>query len=151
MIDGVQIKDLTRHLDERGYVMEILRSDDPLFQRFGQVYVSACFPGMIKAWHAHERQTDCFCCLQGNVKIGLYDDRPDSPTNGQADAVVIGVLRPRIVMVPPGIWHGFMAVGDETAVVLNVPNEVYVHENPDELRRPCDDPQIPFNWKSEGW
>ncbi|MBU0608037.1 MAG: dTDP-4-dehydrorhamnose 3,5-epimerase family protein [Armatimonadetes bacterium] len=151
MIDGVVVKQLTRHVDERGYLMEVLRRDDELFREFGQAYVSACFPGMIKAWHCHQIQYDHFCCLAGNLKVGLYDDRPDSPTCGEAQTVVIGMLNPALICIPPLVWHGFAAVGNETAVVLNLPTELYNYREPDELRRALDDPEIPFQWKSEGW
>lgn len=151
MIEGLAVKPLKRLLDERGYLMEILRNDDELFQHFGQAYVSACFPGIIKAWHCHERQYDFFCCVSGNLKVGLYDDRPDSPTRGQTATVVIGLLNPALVRIPPLVWHGFMAVGTETAVVLNLPTEPYDREHPDELRREALDPAIPFQWKREGW
>lgn len=150
MIDGVRTKQLTRHLDDRGYVMEILRDDDEIFLGFGQVYVSAAFPGVVKAWHCHRVQTDSFCCLRGNVKIGLYDDREGSPTAGEAQAIVCGELRPIVVQIPPLVWHGFVALGGEIAVVLNVPTEHYNAADPDELRRPPDDPTIPFTWRTEG-
>lgn len=151
MIDGVLTKKLARLVDERGYLMEILRADDELYDKFGQAYVSACFPGMIKAWHCHQVQYDHFCCLQGNLKVGLFDEREDSPTNGQTQTIVIGDLNPCLVRIPPFVWHGFMAVGDETAVVLNLPTEMYNYEQPDELRRALHDPEIPFVWKREGW
>jgi dTDP-4-dehydrorhamnose 3,5-epimerase len=151
MIDGVVVKQLTRHVDERGYLMEILRRDDELFQEFGQAYVSACLGGIIKAWHCHRVQTDHFCCLVGNLKVGLYDDRPESSTCGQAQAVVIGELNPALVIIPPLVWHGFMALGTETAIVLNLPTELYNYQEPDELRRAALDPEIPFQWKTEGW
>lgn len=151
MIEGVVLKPLKRLLDERGYLMEILRSDDALYRQFGQAYVSACFPGMVKAWHCHERQYDHFSCLAGNLKVGLYDDRQDSPTHGQTQTVVMGELKPMLVCIPPLVWHGFMAVGGQTAVVLNLPTELYNYDHPDELRRDPLDPTIPFQWKLEGW
>lgn len=151
MIQGVEIKPLKRHVDERGYVMEILRRDEDFFRQFGQAYVSACFAGIVKAWHCHQIQHDYFCCLSGNLKVGLYDDRGDSPTQGQTQTVVIGELNPAVICIPPFVWHGFTAVGGQTAVVLNLPTEVYRADQPDELRRPVDDAGIPFTWKSEGW
>ncbi len=150
VIQGVLIKPLTRHVDDRGYVMEILRADDPVFQHFGQAYVSACFPGIVKAWHCHELQTDHFCCIRGNAKIGLYDDRPDSATCGEARGIVIGELNPALIVIPPRVWHGMMAIGGETAVILNIPTESYNREQPDELRRDPFDPDIPFEWHTEG-
>lgn len=150
MIEGVVIKPLTRHVDDRGYLMEVMRSDDELFQKFGQVYVSACFPGIVKAWHCHRLQFDFFCCLAGNLKVGLFDDREGSPTRGETHSVVIGDLRPALIRIPPLVWHGFAAVGSETAVVLNVPTELYNYREPDELRRDPFDPAIPFQWHTAG-
>jgi len=150
MIHGVVVKQLTRHVDDRGYLMEILRDDDEHFLGFGQVYISACFPGVVKAWHCHEHQTDNFCVVSGNAKIGLYDDRPDSPTNGQQHAIVAGDLNPVLVQIPPLVWHGVAAVGGRTAITLNVPTRHYNRESPDELRRDPFDPAIRFEWKTEG-
>lgn len=150
MIEGVIVKPLTRHVDDRGYLMEVMRSDDELFQKFGQVYVSACFPGIVKAWHCHRLQFDFFCCLAGNLKVGLFDDREGSPTRGETQSVVIGTLKPALIRIPPLVWHGFAAVGNETAVVLNVPTELYNYREPDELRRDPFDPAIPFQWHTAG-
>jgi dTDP-4-dehydrorhamnose 3,5-epimerase len=151
VIEGVVLKPLVRHVDERGYLMEILRGDEELFEQFGQVYVSACFGGVVKAWHCHRLQADNFCCLSGNLKVGLYDDREGSGTAGETQTVVIGELNPMLVRIPPLVWHGFMAIAGQTAVVLNVPTEVYRYDQPDELRRDAFDPAIPFAWKTEGW
>jgi len=150
MIDGIETKRLRLVPDERGYLMEILRDDDDLFTRFGQVYVTACYPGIVKAWHCHRRQVDLICCLQGTAKLGLYDDREDSPTCGETQSFILGTLNPLIVRVPPGVWHGFTPVTDETALILNVPSEHYVYDDPDELRRDPFDPDIDFQWHTQG-
>jgi len=150
MIEGVVIKQLTRHVDDRGYVMEILRDDDEHFLGFGQVYVSACFPGVVKAWHCHEHQYDNFCVVRGNANIGLYDDRAHSPTKGEVQAIVAGELNPVLIQIPPLVWHGMVALGGETALTLNVPTRHYDRDSPDELRRDPFDPDIPFTWRSEG-
>lgn len=150
MIEGVKIKQLRRIVDDRGYLMEILRDDDDLFIRFGQVYISACYPGVVKAWHCHRKQWDNFCVISGNAKIGLYDDRPDSPTRGQVESLVIGELNPLLVQIPPMVWHGMAALGGQMAILLNIPTEHYDYEEPDELRRPPFDPDIPFEWFTKG-
>lgn len=150
MIDGVHIKTLRRILDDRGYLMEILRDDDEFFRAFGQCYVSACFPGIVKAWHCHRRQWDHLCIVQGNAKLGLFDDREDSPTRGETMSLVLGQLNPVLVQVPPRVWHGYTPVGGEMAILLNVPTEHYNRDEPDELRRPPFDPAIPFQWLTEG-
>ena len=76
-IQGVKTKSLRLIPDERGFLMEILRADDELFTKFGQVYVSATYPGVVKAWHYHRDQVDNFVCVAGMVKLVLVDTRPD--------------------------------------------------------------------------
>ncbi|KPJ53963.1 hypothetical protein AMJ39_02505 [candidate division TA06 bacterium DG_24] len=149
MIEGVQVIPLTRHVDERGYVMEILRSDDTHYEKFGQVYVATCNPGIIKAWHAHRKQTDHFAVVKGNAKIGLFDDREASPTCGETMNVVIGELNPALVIIPPLVWHGQMALGNEPSILINIPSEPYDPEQPDELRRDPFDPEIGFEWRPQ--
>jgi len=150
MIDGVIIKPLRRIVDDRGYVMVILREDDEEFRSFGQAYVSACLPGVVKAWHCHQKQWDYFCVVAGNAKVGLYDDREGSPTRGQTASLVIGELNPTLVVIPPLVWHGFTALGGQMAVLLNLPTLPYDEQEPDELRRPPFDPEIPFEWFIRG-
>ena len=82
-IEGVKTKSLRLIPDERGFLMEILRADDPeFFTKFGQVYISATYPGVVKAWHYHQKQVDNFACVAGMVKLVLVDTRPESPTHG---------------------------------------------------------------------
>jgi len=80
MINGVKVKRLSPISDERGRVMEILRCDDEMFRKFGQVYITTAYPGVVKAWHYHKKQTDSFTVLDGMVKMVLYDARKKSPT-----------------------------------------------------------------------
>ena len=145
-IEGVVIKPLRLARDGRGWLMEILRADDPEFRRFGQVYVTVARPGVVKAWHRHERQTDHLAVVAGEARIALYDGRDGSPTRGNVVDVVAGEGNPVLVVVPPGVYHGFKPVGDGPAHVVNIPTEVYDYGEPDELRRPYDDPAIPYDW-----
>lgn len=149
MIEGVQVIPLKRHVDERGYVMEILRSDDLHFKKFGQIYIATCNPGIVKAWHAHRLQTDHFAVVKGNAKVGLYDDRDSSPTRGEKMSLVIGELNPALVIIPPLVWHGQMALGNEMSILVNIPTEPYNPEEPDELRREPFDLEIGFAWEPQ--
>jgi dTDP-4-dehydrorhamnose 3,5-epimerase len=138
VIDGVKIIPRQRHADDRGYVTEIFRSDEEHFERFGQAYVTACYPGVVKAWHRHRLQTDHFYVVRGTMKVGLHDDRKDSPTCGEYQVVMLGDrgLDAQLV-IPAGLWHGMMAV-ESFAVMLNIPNQVYDYDDPDEERAPWD-------------
>ncbi len=147
MIDGVQIKRLTAHCDERGRLMEILRNDEPMFQQFGQIYMTTAYPGVVKAWHYHERQTDHFVVLRGMAKIVLYDARPDSPTRGKVNEFFAGDHNPVLIRIPKLVYHGFKCVSEHETLLINLPTEVYDYAKPDEFRVPPDDPSVPYDWK----
>lgn len=146
LIEGVKSRTLRVIPDDRGWLMEILRADDPeLFTRFGQVYVSATYPGVVKAWHYHERQVDNFACITGMVKLVLIDTRPGSPTEGTVNEFWIGAQNPMVVQVPNLVYHGWKNIGQEVALVLNVPTEPYRYGDPDEYRI---EPHgtLPYDW-----
>jgi dTDP-4-dehydrorhamnose 3,5-epimerase len=147
MIQGVQVKKLRPIPDERGMVMEILRSDDALFEKFGQVYLSTVYPGVVKGWHYHKVQTDHFAIIKGMAKVVLYDERDGSPTRGELMELFIGEQNPMLLKIPPLVLHGVKGVGAEPAYMINCPTEPYDPDKPDEFRRPPDDPKIPYDWK----
>jgi len=147
MIDGVKTKALRVIPDERGRVMEILRRDDELFQGFGQVYMTTTYPGVVKAWHKHEKQTDNIACLAGMIKMVVYDSRPGSPTRGEINQFYIGVHNPMLVQVPAGVYHGWMCVSEEEALIVNIPTEPYDRTDPDEQRLDPHQNDIPYDWK----
>jgi dTDP-4-dehydrorhamnose 3,5-epimerase len=146
MIAGVRTKTLRMIADERGRLMEILRSDDEIFTKFGQVYMTTAKPGVVKAWHWHKLQTDHFTCIAGRMKLVLYDARPNSPTRGEVNEFVVGDDNRLLVAIPPMVYHGFQCISDVETIVINVPTEPYNHEHPDELRLPPDDPSVPYRW-----
>ncbi|WFN35339.1 dTDP-4-dehydrorhamnose 3,5-epimerase family protein [Methanogenium sp. S4BF] len=145
-IDGVHIKHLKVIPDERGWLMEILRCDDEIYSQFGQVYCTTAYPGVVKAWHYHKKQTDNFTCVHGMMKVALYDDREDSPTFRNLMELFIGEKNPALVTVPPGVCHGFKAIGDTTAFFVSIPTLAYNYSDPDEFRLPPDTDEIPYDW-----
>jgi dTDP-4-dehydrorhamnose 3,5-epimerase len=145
-IDGVWIKDLKVIPDERGRLMEILRSDDEGFDRFGQVYLSTTYPGVVKGWHLHKVQDDFFACVRGMVKLVIYDAREDSPTHGMVKEYYIGDQNAQLVKVPAGTYHGWKCISQEESFVINIPSEPYNYDTPDEHRAPWDTPDIPYSW-----
>ena len=147
MIDGVRVKQLKAAPDERGRLMVVLSRDDDLFAKFGQVYVTTAYPGVVKAWHCHRAQTDFLCALTGMVKLVLCDARADSPTRGEVQEFFMGEHNPLLVVAPPMVYHGFKCIGVAEAIVLNCPTEPYNPQNPDELRIPPDSAEIPYQWQ----
>ena len=145
-IEGVWVKDLTVIPDERGRLMEILRSDEEGYVKFGQVYISTTYPGVVKAWHLHKVQDDNFACVKGMVKLVLYDARDDSLTKGTLTEYFIGDHQPKLVRVPAGVYHGWKCISPDESIVVNVPTEPYNREAPDEYRAAWNSPDIPYSW-----
>ena len=146
LIEGVKIKELKVLADERGKLMEILRSDEPMFEHFGQAYVTLCKPRVVKGWHYHKVQVDHFVCLQGTAKVVLYDPREGSKTRGNINEFIMDWKHPLLVKIPTFVYHGFTAVGNQETVILNIPTEVYRYADPDEFRADPFSPEIPYDW-----
>lgn len=147
MIDGVKIKMLKIIPDERGRLMEILRSDEPVFKKFGQVYMTTAFPGVVKAWHYHKKQDDNFTCVHGKMRLALYDARPKSPTHKEVNDFVISLESPMLVHIPKNVYHGFKCVSDAEALVINTVTFPYNYKNPDEYRIDAYENDIPYDWR----
>jgi len=146
MIEGVKLKKLKVIPDERGRLMEILRVDEELFQKFGQVYMTTTSPGVIKGWHLHKIQTDNIVCLKGMIKLVLYDSRPESRTKNGVNEFFIGEHNPVLIQVPKDVYHGWKCISESEAIVINCPTEAYDYEQPDEHRLSYDTDKIPYDW-----
>jgi dTDP-4-dehydrorhamnose 3,5-epimerase len=149
MIHGVVTKKLKVIPDERGRLMEILRSDDELFTKFGQVYITTAYPGVVKGWHYHKKQTDHFAVVKGMIKLVLYDGRDDSPTKGEINEIFLGEHNPLLVKIPPFVMHGFKCISQEEAICINVPTELYNYDQPDEFRVDPHKNDILYDWERE--
>lgn len=147
MIEGVKVKKLKVIPDERGRLMEILRSDDELFEKFGQVYITMTLPGIVKAWHYHRKQTDHFVCVTGKVRVALYDSREDSPTFKGINEFIMELANPILLKIPPLVYHGFKCISEEETAIINIPTELYDYDNPDEFRIDPYKNDIPYDWR----
>lgn len=146
MIDGIRIHPLKKNCDERGFLMEILRSDYEIYQDFAMVYLSKNHPGVVRAWHYHKLQDDFFCCISGMIKVGTYDPREGSPTRGHVQEFIIGEDNPTLLHIPIGVFHGYKTIGSQPSLLLNFPTRLYNYKEPDEYRVPWNDPSIPYSW-----
>jgi dTDP-4-dehydrorhamnose 3,5-epimerase len=145
-IDDVAVKPLKLLPSQRGRLMEVQRADEPDFPGFGQAYVTQSFAGVIKAWYRHHVQIDQIAAITGLVKVVLYDARPGSATRGSVNEILMGELAPRLVRIPPGVWHGFQAVGEQSAFLLHLNTHPFSADAPDEDRLDPRDPSIPYAW-----
>jgi dTDP-4-dehydrorhamnose 3,5-epimerase len=146
MIEGVRVKPLGVNCDERGRLMEILRCDDPEFIKFGQLYMTTAYPGVVKGWHYHKEQIDSFSVVRGMIKLVLYDAREKSKTHREVNEFFLGEHNPILVQIPNFVYHGFKCVSETEAIVINCPTEPYHRQKPDEFRVAYNDPAIPYNW-----
>jgi dTDP-4-dehydrorhamnose 3,5-epimerase len=146
MIEGIQMKRLTVHSDDRGILMEVLRADDPFYEPVKQTTYTEAYPGVIKAFHWHKRQTDIWFFSKGMAQVVLYDLRSDSPTHRRTDVLIMGERTPILLAIPTGIAHGYRVLGTEPAGLFYHTTDVYDPADPDEERIPWDDPTIGFDW-----
>ncbi len=150
MLEGVVIQDLLCIEDNRGFLVEILRSDNPIFEHFGQVYMTACYKGVAKAWHYHKYQTDHFFCAYGRALVVLYDNNPESKTYRQIQEVILenppSKESIKLIKIPPLIVHGFTSLSEPEARIINIPNKLYNYKSPDEYRIAWNSSEIPYKW-----
>lgn len=147
MIEGVKVIPLRQIPDERGKIMHMLKETDPHFIRFGEIYFSCAWPGVVKGWHVHQRMTVNNAVIVGRAKLVLYDGRPASPTRGDITELFIGEDNYCLVQIPPGIANGYKAYGDKLVIMANCATEAH---DPAEITYidPVDN-DIPYDWSLE--
>ncbi len=145
MIEGVKLTPLKQIFDERGKVMHMLREDSPIFSRFGEIYFSCTYPGVVKAWHLHKEMTLNYAVIYGEIKFVLYDDRKNSQTFGMLQEFFISPENYMLVTVPPLIWNGFKSIGSGISIVANC--STLPHNTNEIIRKEPDDPSIPYKWQ----
>lgn len=154
LIDGVVIKDLTTHVDERGMLCELFDLRWPEYpDPFTYAYFITIRPGYVKGWNLHKEHEDRYTILQGEMEVVLYDTRPWSPTCGVINRIQMTHHRRQIMNVPKLVWHADQNIGTTDVVVVNFPTVAYSHESPDKYRLPIDTPLIPhsFGPTARGW
>lgn len=146
MIDGVKVKDLVRHPDERGFFEEMIRMSDEFFaEGFGQVSHSHMVTGVVKAWHIHKTQVDWWYVVRGMIKVALCDMRQSSKTYKALDEFTIGGSdgKNKIIKIPAGVAHGLKVI-EGPADLVYVTSGIYNKD--EEGRIPYDDPSIVYDW-----
>ncbi len=157
MLPGVRAYDVKKNVDERGFFAEILRQDWKDFlgnEGIVQTNLSYSYPGIIRAWHRHDRgQVDYFVVLKGSMMICAYDDKQGSATRGQLDEIIASNHKLQVIRIPGHYWHGTKTVGNRPSLTVYYVNRLYDAKNPDEERRPWNDPTIidPKTSKSFDW
>ncbi len=151
LISGVQVKRYDLWPDDRGYFLEVIRMKQGLASDFPaettQVSTALSYPGTIKAFHFHRRQTDLWVPSVGMFQVALVDLRKDSSTFGRKNTFYLGALRPWQVLIPPGVGHGYKVIGEGPGVLVYVTNRLY--DPADEGRIAYNDPAIHYDWETQ--
>jgi dTDP-4-dehydrorhamnose 3,5-epimerase len=143
-IEGVIVHELGNVITRSGFMTEVFRTDwAPVDITVRQVNWVELNPGAVTDWHAHFRQKDHLVAVNGNIKLALWDGRPGSPTHGACETVRMGAIRPVMVIVPPGVWHGLRNESGERAGYINVIDRTYDHADPDNWRAKPKDAGLP--------
>lgn len=146
MIEGVIVVPLKQIPDERGKIMHMLKCDDPHFEKFGEIYFSLVYPGVIKGWHLHKKMILNYAVPIGRIKLVLYDGRENSFTKGKLMELLIGEDNYCLVKIPCGIWNGFKGMGTKPAMVANC--ATLSHDPKEIIRKDPLSKDIPYNWES---
>lgn len=144
MIDGVKVIPLRKIPDERGMIMHMMRSNDPHFEKFGEIYFATAYPGVIKGWHLHTKQVQFYAVVVGMIKLVMYDDRPDSPTYKELMELFVGENNYQLVRIPTGVINGWKCIGTQTAMVANCATLPY--EDNEMLRYEPFGDKVPYKW-----
>lgn len=151
MIDGVKVVPLQRIPDERGTVMHMLKSTDPHFSRFGEVYFTTIYAGGVKGWHRHEEMGLNYACVFGRIKLVLFDERAGSATHGQLTELFLGPDNYSLVVIPPMVWNGFKGMGGphgeaSMSILANCATHAHLTGQPRSHRLDPYKNHIPYDW-----
>src|SRR4030042_2089181 len=149
MIEGVKIKQLKIFPDDRGFITEIIKDDEETFIETKQSTYTEAYPGVIKAFHWHKKQTDVWFVASGMAQVVLFDLRENSPTYKETNVFYLGEENRSILLIPPGVTHGYRVLGTEPVKLFYHTDQVYDPQNPDEERLLFDDPSIGFDWNTK--
>jgi dTDP-4-dehydrorhamnose 3,5-epimerase len=151
LIRGVRVAPLTLWPDDRGYFLEVQRLGQGLAAQFPtettQISAALNYPGAIKAFHYHLRQTDCWTPVAGLFQVALVDLRAGSATYGARNTIYTGALRPWQILIPPGVAHGYKVAGAEPALLVYLTDRFY--DPGDEGRIPYNEPHIHYDWETQ--
>ena len=146
MVDGVVRHPLRQFIDDRGRTMHMLRSDDPHFRAFGEVYFSGVNYGKVKGWYRHREKTLNFAVPSGAVRVVIYDDRTASPTHDRLEEYRLGEGEGEdaLLTIPPLLWYGVQGVAPGTSIIANCSD--FPNDPAESDRKPADSADIPYSW-----
>ena len=150
-IDGV-IYRLSRPVSHHhGHLMEAFRADWGVTDHpVVQVNLTVTFPSRVRAWGIHRQTVDRLFAATGSLNIVCFDGREDSPTFGALNELLLGGRNQGLVVIPPGVWHGWQNIGADEATIVSMPSQLYDYDGPDRWELPHDSDEakatLPYPW-----
>mgnify|MGYP006426815509 CR=1 FL=1 len=141
-INGVVIEEPKSFVDERGKLLRMVRKDSPLFDNCSEIYFSVINPNVIKGWKKHLKMTQLFSCPSGNIKLVIFDDRPQSTSFQTYLEVNFGEQNHKLIKVPPGVFYAFKCESDIPAVMVNCAN--MIHDDNEVVHEAIDSDKISY-------
>jgi len=150
-IDGVKYRLARAVSHHHGHLTEAYRADWGITDfPVVQVNLTSTFPGRVRAWGIHRFTIDRLFAATGSLCIVCYDGRPDSPTFGAVNEFMLGERNQGLVVIPPGVFHGWKNTGNDEATIVSMPSQLYNHEGPDRWELMWDSEAarntIPYSW-----
>ena len=150
LIDGVKCASISLWPDDRGYFLEIQRIGHGLAAAFPkettQISAALNYPGIIKAFHFHRHQTDCWTPAMNMLQIALIDLRPDSSTFGARNTIYAGNIRPWQILIPAR-RRAWLQSSLRRALKLLIYATDRFYNPADEGRIPYNDPGLNYDWE----
>lgn len=147
LINGVKTKEVKNIITRNSHTTELFRVDWGIFPYpIEQIINVALHSQALSAWHMHKIKTDHIFVTQGTIKVVLFDNRQESTTKGQIDVFHLSLLRPTLLIIPPGIWHGVQNLASEASAFINFFDKQYDYKEPDEYRLDYNTNEIPYKF-----
>ncbi len=145
MIKGIQITSLKKIPDERGAIFHMLKKSDPHFIKFGEIYFSIAYPGIIKGWHEHKKQVQNYAVIDGMIKLVLIDNRKNSKTYNKIQELYLGEMNYILVTIPTGIITSYKCISDKSSILANC--STLPHDPSEMINYDLNNKKIPYDWK----
>jgi dTDP-4-dehydrorhamnose 3,5-epimerase len=150
-IEGIRYRLARPVSHQHGHLTEVYRDDWSLTDAaLVQVTMTTTFPGRVRAWGLHRFTIDRLFAATGSLMIICYDARRSSSTYRSINEFMLGGRNQGIVVIPPGVYHGWKNVGNDEATIISMPSQLYDHDAPDRLELAWDSAAaqsiIPYRW-----
>jgi dTDP-4-dehydrorhamnose 3,5-epimerase-like enzyme len=134
LIEGVEVVCVPTFVDDRGFINQIIQAADGVFPKLERLYLVGNFgKGIIRGFHKHEKEWKCFFVIKGAAKFVLVKKKSETKDDVEIETRVITSKNPSILIVPPGIYTGWMSLEEDT-IILGISNFTIIETKEDDFR-----------------